>query len=137
MSQPSPKKTHRGSCTCGLVRYEADVDPTEATMCNCSICQKLGARGVMLKPEDLRILSDESQHATVANSIGARWFCPRCHVYCYSRGVLEQLGGAFASININTLDDFDPSEAKVTHWDGRHDAWQAGARATPWPVFRR
>ncbi len=44
------------------------------------------------------------------------------------------LGGDFVSVNVNTLDDHDPSTTAVTYWDGRHDNWQAGARPTPWPI---
>lgn len=40
------------------------------------------------------------------------------------------------SVNINTLDDFDPSEASLMYWDGRHDNWGAGPAMKPWPVFR-
>jgi hypothetical protein len=32
-----------GSCHCGAVRVEVPTPPTAATMCNCSICRRLGA----------------------------------------------------------------------------------------------
>lgn len=32
-----------GSCHCGAVQIEVPTEPTAATMCNCSICRRLGA----------------------------------------------------------------------------------------------
>jgi hypothetical protein len=44
------------------------------------------------------------------------------------------LGGDFVSVNLNCIDGFDASQTKLVHWDGRHDNWSAGTRATPWPI---
>lgn len=129
-------KTHRGSCHCGLIQFEVDLDASKATMCNCTICQKLGARGINGKPEILRVLSDESKHGAYGNAFAKRYFCPTCGVYCYGKGDIPEIGGPFVSVNINTLDDIDPNETALMHWDGRHDNWQEGPRPTPWPVFR-
>lgn len=133
--QTGPAK-HGGGCICGDVRYEAMVDTGTASSCNCSVCTRLGALGAVLKPADFRLLSDESKLASFSRApeIANRFFCARCHVFCFGKGHLAELGGDFVAINMNTLDDFDPSKARMIYWDGRHDNWAAGSRNTAWPV---
>jgi hypothetical protein len=130
------KKTHLGSCHCGAVRFEADLDLAEGvTMCNCSICQKLGLLGAQGKPAQLRVLAGEATMGLYewGMKVGQRYFCKTCGAHPFSRGNLPQLGGAFVSINVNCLDDVDPSTLTVRHWDGRHNNWQAGMRDERWP----
>jgi hypothetical protein len=37
-------------------------------------------------------------------------------------------------VTLNCLDGVDPNAVAVQYWDGRHDNWAAGPRATPWPI---
>jgi len=128
-------KTHKGSCHCGHVKFEVDLDATKGSMCNCTICTKLGLRGAQTKPEALRALTDESTLGCYEwGTVGKRYFCKVCGTHCYSRGYLEEIGGAFASINLNALDDIDPYQVHLVHWDGRHDNWQAGPGEKPYPI---
>jgi hypothetical protein len=129
-------KTHQGSCHCGNVKFEVELDASKGTMCNCRICSKLGIRSAITKPSMLRELTDPAQHAEYPNRIGKRVFCAVCGVHCYGTGNLPELGGEFVSVNLNTLDGVDPYAIELMHWDGRHDNWHAGPRVTPWPVFR-
>src|SRR5262245_37228372 len=120
-SAPTPQ---RGSCHCGAVRYAANLDVRAgATMCNCTICTKLGARGGIVKPDAFELLEGgEHVHTYVwGHKISQRFFCKHCGVYCFARGNLPELGGEYVSINYNTLDDVDVGTLKLGHWDGRHD----------------
>lgn len=127
---------HKGSCHCGAVRFEVEIDASQASRCNCSICTKLGAVGGIVKPAAFQLLSDPADlgHYAWGAKISTRHFCKQCGVYCYGEGYLEEVGGEFVSVNFNCLDDIDLRDVSVVHWDGRNDNWQAGPRATPWPI---
>ena len=129
---------HSGGCHCGAVRYQVTIDTRQGSRCNCSICNKVSQLGGIVVPDAFQLLSGAESVSKYAwgSKVGQRAFCKQCGIHCFGEGHLAELGGDFVSINYNTLDDVDPSEVKVVYWDGRHDNWQAGTRATPWPVFR-
>jgi len=130
-------KKHHGSCHCGAVQFEVTLDATRGSQCNCSICRKLGQVGAMAKPDAFTLVAGEpALHMYEwGGKTSQRYFCATCGVFCFGRGYLEQLGGAYVSINFNCLDDLEISDVAVTHWDGRHDNWQAGMREQPWKIF--
>ena len=135
---PVGLRKHAGSCHCGAVRFEAELDlGNGASRCNCSICQKLGATGVVLKPSAFRLVSGEGSLSSYGkdDSPNRRYFCKHCGIVLFGKGDLPQLGGAFVSVNVNSLDDVELSTLQIGYWDGRHDNWEAGPRPTPWPVF--
>jgi hypothetical protein len=137
----SPKspgvQRHEGSCHCGAARYEVRLDLGEGvSRCNCSICLKLGSTGVNVKPAAFRLLAGAEALGAyrVGRSTAARYFCKHCGVFLYGDGDIPELGGAFVSVNVNTLDGIEHADLQVGYWDGRHDNWAAGLRPTPWPV---
>jgi len=130
-------KKHHGSCHCGAVQFEADLDTeTHAGRCNCSVCTKIGAPSQITKPAAFRLLEGAASLTPYiwGGKISTRYFCKRCGVHCYGAGYLEEVGGDYVSINLNTLDDIDPGFLTFQHWDGRHNNWEAGPRTSPYPI---
>ena len=121
-------KTYQGSCHCGTVRYEADIDLSEGTgRCNCSICAKRRFWGATVKPDAFRLLAGEDalgDYQFGSNSVHHR-FCRSCGVATFGNGYVEEIGGAFTSISLATLEDAeaDLAQAPVKYMDGRNNNW--------------
>jgi hypothetical protein len=124
-----PTKTYRGSCHCGKVTFEADLDLAKGTgKCNCSICWKMRAWGVHIKPDAFRALTgrDELTDYQFNTKSVHHAFCKHCGARPYGWGNIPEMGGDFVSINLACLDDLEPEEllaAPVRFADGKANAW--------------
>jgi hypothetical protein len=129
-------KRYEGGCHCGRVRFSVDLDLAEpASRCNCTLCTKRGAAGKIVKPDALTILTGEDALTEYVYGATQKFrFCKHCGIHPFNYGNLQELHGEYVAVNVLCLDGIDPATLPVVYWDGRHNNWQAGPRATPWPV---
>ncbi len=129
-------RTYTGSCHCGAVRFEADLDlEAGSTRCNCSFCTKARWWGVLIQPEAFRLLAGEAALGDYrfGSLQGHHLFCRTCGMQPFGRGYIEAIGGAYVAVNLGCLDDVDPAvlaEVPIRYVDGRHDNWLSAPAVT-------
>jgi hypothetical protein len=110
---------HTGSCQCGAVSYEVEIDLANTITCNCSRCRRLGSilafapwdQFTLLKGEGATTTYKFNHHAIDHN------FCKTCGIQSYARGVGPD-GAVMAAINVRCLDGVDLDALKPTAVDG-------------------
>jgi hypothetical protein len=113
-------KTYSGSCHCGAVRFQAELDFAEGTFkCNCTSCTKARSWLIATPAARFRLVEGGDCQAEY------EWTPPgRAKPTVQFHFDLEAMGGAFYAVQVSLLDDLDPNElaaAPVRYADGRHD----------------
>ena len=119
-------KTYQGSCHCGAVRFEADLDLTRPSYrCNCSICRRTRFWPAVATPEGFRPLSGEpdlTQYLFHTRK-NQHYFCRHCGVRPFGVGT-ETPVGKMIGVNLGCLEGVSEEELSripITYVDGQHD----------------
>lgn len=121
--------TYHGSCHCGAVRFEAELDLAAASgRCNCSICTKRRNWSMLLKPAQFRLVAgaDVLSDYQFASNSGHHRFCRNCGCAPFGDGHVPEIGGDYVAVSLACLDDAPPealAAVPVTYRDGRRNAW--------------
>jgi hypothetical protein len=111
---------YTGSCQCGAVAFEADLDLDETFTCNCSRCQRLGSV-LSFTPRSNFTLRSGGDHLTEylfnKNRIKHQ-FCKVCGIEPFAYAERRD-GTQAAAVNVNCLDGVDPRALTSKHVDGR------------------
>ena len=88
------KKTRHGSCHCGAVRFECQLDLAEGTnKCNCSICTSTRFWKAIVKADGFKLLQGEDALSVYWFGGGPihHLFCSRCGVKSFGGGDMDEL----------------------------------------------
>lgn len=116
----SNAKTYSGSCHCGNVRYEVEMDLSgKVIACNCSMCRRKGSLLSFVPPTNFKLLAGEG--ATTSYRFNRKvidhLFCSTCGVTSFARGQKPD-GSPMIAINARCLEGVDPDKLDVMHFDG-------------------
>lgn len=120
-------KLYQGSCACGKVRFEVNLEPEQGTFkCNCTICTKARFWGSAVPAERFQLVAGANDLTAYRgkNEQVTHHFCKHCGVKMFGRVAIQQ--APMVSISMATLDDVDPRalcEAPLQYMDGRNDRW--------------
>src|SRR4051794_24449339 len=113
-------KTYAGSCHCGKVGYEVDIDLSQVIACNCSICRRTGSLMAFVAESAFRLTSGaDAQTDYQFNKKNVHHlFCSTCGVRSFAHGTGP--GGAkMYMINVRCLEGVEPQALTIKEVDGR------------------
>jgi len=122
-------KTYQGSCHCGAIRFEADLDLSQPTFrCNCSICRRTRFWPAVVGPSGFRLLAgrDDLTKYLFGSRRNEHWFCRHCGVRAFGHGTDTPMGEMYG-VNLGCLEgvsDEELSKLTIVYVDGRADDWQ-------------
>ncbi len=117
----SEAKTYSGSCHCGKVRYEVELDLSGTFVaCNCSMCGRSGTLLTFVPLDKFKLLSGEDVLTDYQfNKMQIHHFiCATCGIKSFAKGTGPG-GSNVCAINARCLEGVDPSALKIHQYDGK------------------
>lgn len=110
---------YHGSCQCGAVDFDVDVDLDRTIICNCSRCRRLGSVLAFTGRDQFTLNRGEdslSKFEFNKNRI-QHLFCKTCGIEGFAYGVKPD-GSPVVAVNANCLDGVDPRSLNSHAVDG-------------------
>ncbi len=125
-----------GGCQCGHITYEAEIDPEQVGLCNCTDCQIFSGGafrvGVPIPESDFNLLTGALKTYVKTAESGnkrAQVFCPECGTHLYSTSV--EGGPKIFRIRTSTARQRDELPPKRQVWRRSAQPWLADLATLP------
>jgi hypothetical protein len=112
---------YQGSCHCGRVAFDVDLDLTQPVLaCNCSMCGRMGWRLAFVPPAKfhLRRGGDAVTDYQFGKKQIHHLFCATCGIRAFGHGNGPG-GGEMFAVNVRCLDGIDVDALPLHHFDGK------------------
>lgn len=109
-----------GSCHCGKVKFEVDLDLSNGVTCNCSICLRKGTVLAFVPEAQFKLLAGAdylTDYQFNKKSIH-HTFCKVCGVTAFASGKMPD-GTPMKAVNLRCIEDIDLDKVKIQHFDGK------------------
>ena len=120
-----------GKCQCGDITYEAEVDPNQTLICNCTDCQTLAGSAfrwmVIVRETDFNLLTGKLKTFLKPNESGEdlpSLFCPNCGSPLYS--IYIRGGVRFFNVRVPTARQHAKLPPKRQYWKRSAQKWLTG-----------
>ncbi len=100
------KRVYAGSCHCGKIKFEVEMDLDHVRVCDCSLCRKRGALNHRVEDSALRLLTPLAEltlyqwHTRTAKD----YFCPTCGILPFRR---PRTAPEVWTVNVRCLEGVD------------------------------
>jgi hypothetical protein len=117
MVRSDMKKTYRGSCHCGRIKFEVEADLDHVRVCDCSMCRRRGGLLHRVAEGDLKLLVPLDQLTLYQwNTRTAKdYFCPVCGIQPFRR---PRTAPEQWSVNVRCLEGVDIEAIPKTYVHG-------------------
>jgi hypothetical protein len=114
------------SCLCGQIRVEASKRPDFVHECNCTLCNKTGARWGYFHPSEVSVEGDSRGYCREDKDEpnAEIRFCAKCGStthFVLTPGAVSKFGNSLMGVNVRLADERDLAGIELRFPDGQ--AW--------------
>ena len=112
-------ETYHGSCQCGAVAFDVEVDISQPITCNCSRCRRLGSVLAFTPRANFTLLSGENAltEYTFNRNVIRHQFCRTCGIQPFACAAMPD-GTPMVAISVNCLDGVDARALPARRFHG-------------------